>query len=71
VARKKHELVFIEWANPCDDWPWFYLLETNGDWLRLRGADFPDGSAKHGGDEILVHRSEIKSIKIAKKGCKT
>lgn len=58
------KLVKIEWENPGHDWPWFYLLEPPGDWLYLKGADYPDGSAKHEGDCFLVHRSDIKWMEI-------
>lgn len=55
-------LVKIKWKDPSDDWPWFWLLETRGEWLKLKGADYPSGYAKHKGDVFMVHRKEIKTI---------
>ena len=63
---RKPDLVKIEWKSiDIGEWPYFLLLETlpNG-WLKLKGVDYPDGSAKHRGDTILVHRADISSIEV-------
>lgn len=58
------KLVKVVWRDPANDWPFFFVQEVDGDWLRLRGADYPDGSATHEGDCVFVHRSEIKQIEV-------
>jgi len=57
---KKKKLVYIEWCDPVNDWPWFYLLKMRGEWICLQGADFPDGSGRHKGDCIWVHKSDVR-----------
>lgn len=64
IPETTAELVEITWHDPNSDWPWFRLLETKGEWLKLQGADYPDGSAQHEGDTFLVHRSQIKEMKV-------
>jgi hypothetical protein len=59
---KKHHLVKIEWRDPCSDWPWFFIIGFDGEWVHLRGADYPDGTGKHDGSSFWVHRNEIKSM---------
>jgi hypothetical protein len=54
------KLVRIEWRDPENDWPWFWLLELRGEWVYLQGANYPDGSCKHDGNRFWVHHSEIK-----------
>lgn len=58
----KRELVKITWADPAHDWPWFWAIRFKGEWVKLRGADYPDGSAKHDGDSFWVHRLEIRRM---------
>ena len=53
----------IEWRDDGSDWPWFWLLGTNGEWLHLQGADYPDGSAKHDGDCFWAHKSEVQTMR--------
>ena len=59
------DLVEIEWKDPYCDWPWYYVLEEKGDRLRLKGADYPDGSATHDGGVFWVERSEIRTMRRA------
>lgn len=61
--RAGRRLVEIEWRNPDSDWPWFWLLRMDGEWLELKGADFPDGSAKHDGDSFWVHKSDVRTMR--------
>lgn len=63
---KKRDLLYITWRDPNADWPYFWLLKTDGDWLKLKGADYPDGSGKHNGDVIMANRKEIKEILVVK-----
>jgi hypothetical protein len=56
------QLVKIRWKDPRYDWPWFWLLKTDGARIKLKGADYPNGSAKHEGDVFYVHKSEIAQI---------
>lgn len=61
--------VKIEWHDPNNDWPYFRLLlidESTASML-LRGIDYPDGSAKHSGDEFWTSWKDIKSIKAVKR----
>ena len=60
---KNPPLVQIEWRDDGSDWPWFWLLGTNGEWLHLQGADYPDGSAKHDGDCFWVHKSDVQTMR--------
>ena len=60
---KNPPLVQIEWSNQESDWPWFWLLGTNGEWLHLQGADYPDGSAKHDGDCFWAHKSDVQTMR--------
>jgi hypothetical protein len=55
-------LVHIEWKDPSHDWNYFYLLETVGNLIHLKGADLPDGSAKHCGDSFWCPVSDAKEI---------
>ena len=53
--------VKIRWRDPTNDWPYFVVLRVHGP-LRsvlLRGMDYPDGSAKHEGDEFWVDMSAV------------
>ena len=63
MAKKKPTLVQIEWRDDGSDWPWFWLLGTNGEWLHLQGADYPDGSAKHDGDCFWAHKSDVQTMR--------
>ena len=58
------DLLHITWSNPDSDWPYFWLLETKGEWLKLKGADYPDGRAKHDGNVFLAHRNDMKSVLV-------
>ena len=59
----EQELVQIEWRDPENDWAWFWLLDMRGEWLHLRGANYPDGSGKHCGDCIWVHKSDVQTMR--------
>ena len=37
---KNPPLVQIEWRDDGSDWPWFWLLGTNGEWLHHRLAAY-------------------------------
>lgn len=58
----RRELVNIVWNNPDSDWPWFYMLDTKPGWVKLKGADYPDGTAKHRGDVFWAPESAIKAM---------
>lgn len=63
---KNPDLVKVTWASiEFGEWPYFHFLETfEGGWVKLKGANYPDGSAKHDGSIIIVHRSELKEIEV-------
>lgn len=63
MAKHKKQLVKIEWSDPEDDWPWFYLLKDKGKYLYLQGADCQDGTGNHAGDKFFARKSEIVSMK--------
>lgn len=65
LRTMKGKWVEIEWRKPEDDWPHFRLLAVNAkdSTIKLRGMDFPDGSAKHYGDEFWADFSDVKHIK--------
>lgn len=59
-------LVEIRWRDPRDDWPYFVVLRVHGP-LRavlLRGDDYPDGSAKHDGDEFWADMADVAEFSI-------
>lgn len=58
------ELVEVEWIDDYHDWPYFYLLEFKDGWVKLQGADYPDGSVKHGGNVIYVPSTEIRLMAV-------
>lgn len=58
----RRELVNIVWNDADSDWPWFYMLDTKPGWVKLKGADFPDGSGKHRGDVFWTPESAIKAM---------
>lgn len=55
------KLVKIRWHDPDCNWPYFVVRRVNRPKraVLLRGADYPDGSAKHGGDEFWADMSDI------------
>ncbi len=63
---KKPDLVKVTWTTPeIAAWPYFHFLATLPEgWVKLKGADYPDRSAKHEGSIIIVHRSELKEIEV-------
>ena len=65
----KHDLLYITWRDQASDWPYFWLLKTKGDWLKLKGADYPDGSATHKGDVFMAHQADIKQILVIGEDC--
>ena len=56
--------VCITWRSEYDDWPYFHVLRVKPGkgLLKLRGIDYPDGSAKHDGDEFWCSAREIESM---------
>jgi hypothetical protein len=61
------DYVLIQWRDPSNDWPWFYLVDFRGEWIKLKGADSPDGTAKHDGNMFWVHQSEINFWEVIEK----
>ena len=60
--------VRIEWTPSCGgDWPYFTLLDVGERLAYLRGEDYPDGSAKHCGDEFTAPMRDIREIEIARR----
>ena len=59
-------LVEIVWNSPEDDWPFFTVLKVKPKTGRmlLRGADYPDGTAMHEGDEFWIHAIEVAQIRV-------
>ena len=59
-------LLKIRWCDPSHDWPYFWLADVNigQERIRLKGADYPDGSAKHDGDVFWALISEIDNIEV-------
>lgn len=57
-------LVQIEWEDGAD-WPYFHVVDVYPEWekIKLRGADYPDGSLKHEGTQFTVKLSEIRTMK--------
>ena len=60
--------VKIRWRMPEHDWPYFTVLKVKPKKMRmkLRGEDYPDGSAYHCGDEFWVNDDEIVSMVVLK-----
>lgn len=56
------KLVKIEWTDPECDWPYFKVLKIERNTIKLRGADYPDGYAKHNGDEFWVMDRDIRTV---------
>lgn len=57
-------LLKIRWCDPNHDWPYFFLVlvDPERERIRLKGADYPDGSAEHDGDVFWAQINEIDSI---------
>ena len=68
LRTMKGKLVEISWRKPEDDWPYFLLLEVSAkdSTIKLRGMDFPDGSAKHEGDEFWADWRDVTNIELAR-----
>ena len=62
MTKSKPQLVKITWRDESHDWPWFNLLGSMGEFLHLKGADYPDGSVKHQGNSFWCHFSEVKEM---------
>lgn len=64
MRELKGKFVQIRWRDPADDWPYYRLLEirSRSSTIKLRGIDFPDGSAKHDGDEFWADWSDVRDI---------
>lgn len=67
IKALKGHLVRVTWFDPADDWPYFVVLKTKKSkrLIKLKGADFPDGSVKHQGDTFWTPLHEIRSIEVA------
>lgn len=64
LRSMRRKYVQIKWRDPSHDWPYFRLMKVSAkdDTIKLRGMDFPDGSAKHEGDEFWVDWRDIVEI---------
>lgn len=64
LRAMKGKFVEVKWRNPEWDWPYFRLLEIDQDdaTIKLRGMDFPDGSAKHDGNEFWADWRDVTNI---------
>ena len=64
LRTMKGKFVEVKWRNPADDWPYYRLLLINplSASIKLRGMDFPDGRAKHDGDEFWADWSDVADI---------
>ena len=64
LSEMKGKFVQIKWRDPADDWPYYRLLEVDAkaSTIKVRGMDFPDGSAKHDGDEFHADWSDVRKI---------
>lgn len=60
----KGKYVQIKWRDPDHDWPYYRLLEVDAkaSTIKVRGMDFPDGSAKHDSDEFHADWSDVRKI---------
>lgn len=62
-------LVKIKWCDVSADWPYFTVVDVTlyteqQPSLILQGADYPDGSIKHEGDQFTAFASEIEKIEV-------
>lgn len=64
LRAMKGKFVQVTFRNPDDDWPYYCLMEVsaNDSTIKLRGMDFPDGSAKHAGDEFWTDWRDVVKI---------
>ena len=64
LRSMKDKFVQIKWRNPDHDWPYYRLLavDAKASTIKVRGMDFPDGSAKHAGDEFWAVWSDVRDI---------
>lgn len=60
----KNRYVRITWRDPRDDWPYYRLLDirSRDGTIKLRGMDYPDGSAKHDGDVFWADWADVLDI---------
>lgn len=56
------KLVKVTWADPEFDWPYFVVERVGIHSIRMRGADYPDGSAKHEGGIEFCHPEEFANV---------
>ena len=64
LRELKGKYVQIKWRDPAHDWPYYRLLEIRSrtGTIKLRGMDFPNGSAKHDGDVFWADWSDVRDI---------
>lgn len=64
LRELKGKFVQIRWRDLADDWPYYLLLDVDAkaSTIKLRGMDFPDGSAKHDGDEFWADWADVRDI---------
>lgn len=58
-------LLKIKWRDPNADWPYFWLVKTGRERIKLKGADYPDGSANHDGGVFWARVDSMDSIEEA------
>ena len=58
------KLVEVEWGDEIGDWPYFILLEVCAEdaTIKMRGADYPDKTAKHAGDITWYDWRDVREI---------
>jgi hypothetical protein len=61
IPQLKRIPVRIEWKNPADDWPTFWLIGKVDNQIVLQGRD--DGKHKHDGDIFTVTKDDFVSMK--------
>ncbi len=55
----------VRWKDPAHDWPWYWFICTVSGGIWLKGADYPDGTAKHDGDVFFAGIEEIEWMRLA------
>ena len=58
------KLVEVERGDEIGDWPYFILLEVcaEDDTIKMKGADYPDKTAKHSGDCTWYDWRDVREI---------
>lgn len=55
-------LIKIDWRDQLNDWPYFVIVDSARDRIKIKGADYPDGTAKYNGATFWAEMNEIKSL---------